>query len=76
MFLCISIGIREVDFARFRSHIGKGVENVGEVVNREILRVVATTVDCLGNICRWVFSSAAQGTHTQFTKYATDRYPF
>ena len=76
MFLRISIGIRKVDLARFRSHIGKGIENVGELVNREILRVVATAVDCLGNIRRWMFSSAAQGTHTQFTKYATDRYPF
>jgi hypothetical protein len=52
MFLYIRIGIREVDFARFRSHIGKGVENVGEVVNREILGVVETAVDCLGKIYR------------------------
>jgi hypothetical protein len=48
MFLYIRIGISEVYLARFRSHVGKGVENVGEVLNREILGVVATTVNCLG----------------------------
>jgi hypothetical protein len=52
MFLYIRIGIREVYFARSRSHVGKGVENVGEVLNREIPGVVATAVDCLGKIYR------------------------
>lgn len=75
MFLYIRIGIREVDFARFRSHIGKCIENVGEVVNREIPRVVAMTVDCL-KYRRRIFPLAAQGTRTQFTKHDTGRYPF
>jgi hypothetical protein len=71
----IRIGIRKVDFARFRSHIGECIENVGEVVNREIPRVVAMTVDCLKERRR-IFPLAVQGTHTQLTKHATGRYPF
>lgn len=37
-----------IHFTGVRSHVGKGIEHVGQFLGREILRVVLTTVDCLG----------------------------
>jgi hypothetical protein len=49
MLLNVGPRVCHVDFPGFRTHIGKGVENMGQPLDREVLRVMVAPVNCLGS---------------------------
>jgi hypothetical protein len=47
MFISICIGVRQIDLSSGRADIGKGIQDMGELVGREVLRLVVSAVNCL-----------------------------
>ena len=61
VFVCVGPGIGKVDFACFCTDVCERIENVGEMRDRNVLRLVVATVDCPIHIVRDCadFSAAA-----------------
>lgn len=59
-------------FASFRPHVCKGVEDVRELVGRQVLGLVVSGVDCPSDYSQHSISARGSMYKTcQFTKYAT-----
>lgn len=71
MLLDIGIGIAEINLAG-ATHIGEGIQHVGELIDCQLLGLEISAVDSLGK-SDVLFLMVSE--LTQFTKYATERYP-
>lgn len=47
MFLNVGPRVGHIDFPGFRTHIGEGVEDVREPLDRKVLRIMVAPVNCL-----------------------------